>query len=392
MPVLDVRERWQDSPNGGRKQSAGVTLTFHNIIFCVNPDRYTSPSLLRRAKFWLLNALFGRQQGLPLLRPEQLHRVLLLRHDRLGDAVITTPLIDALRHLNPSVQIDVIAAPANQDFFRSDKRIGVVEVLEGSPLKRLALILRCRRRQYNAGLQLVLGRTTLPALLLGLCVSKGRTLGMRVPLHQRLFNHSVTIPSELHFSERTLAVLTGNIAVGTELPHFPYSIPLRPEDVAIADAMLARHTLLNKRWILLNISTGKADRNFGDQQNVELAKGLVALGLPVGIIASPKEHSRAESIAQQAGPGIRALPFSTLGAVIAGIGKAAVVVTPDTAIVHIASAMGRPIVAVIPADVVGGWEPVGVPSRVVVTNGSIVEQILESVLSGVRELLHDNER
>ncbi|MBK8911667.1 MAG: hypothetical protein IPM61_10105 [Chlorobi bacterium] len=132
----------------------------------VSKDRHTSPSLLRRLKFWLLNLLFGRQQGLPLLRPEQLRRVLLLRHDRLGDAIITTPLIDALRHLNPAVQIDVIAAPANREFFQNDPRIGVVEVLQGSPLQRLGLILRCRRRRYDAGLQLVLGRTTLPAILL----------------------------------------------------------------------------------------------------------------------------------------------------------------------------------------------------------------------------------
>lgn len=360
--------------------------------FCVSQDHYTSPSLLRQAKFRFLNLLFGRKQGLPLLRPEQLRRVLLLRHDRLGDAVITTPLIDALRYLNPTVQIDLIAAPANRAFFQNDARISVVEVLEGSLLKRLGLILHCRRRQYDAGLQLVLGRTTLPALLLGLCVPNGRTLGMRVPLHERLFNHSVIIPSELHFRDRTLAVLTGNIAVESELPYFPYSIPLRPDDLAIADALLAEKGLLNKQWILLNISTGKADRKFSEQQNVELAKGLAGLGLPVGIIASPQEHSRAESIAQEAGAGVSALPFRTLGGVIAGIEKAAVVVTPDTAIVHIASAMGRPIVAIIPADVVGGWEPVGVPSRVVVMDSAIMEQIVESVLSGVRELLREGEQ
>lgn len=332
--------------------------------------------------------LFGRQQGLPLLHPEQLRRVLLLRHDRLGDAIITTPLIDTLRYLNPTIQIDVIAAPANREFFQNDSRIGAVEVLEGSLLNRIALILRCRRRQYDAGLQLVLGRTTLPALLLGLCVPKGRTIGMRVPLHERLFNHSIIIPSELHFSDRTLAVLTGNIAVGIELPHFPYSIPLQPQDVAIADAMLAKKGLANKQWILLNISTGKADRKFSDQHNVTLAKGLAALGFPVGIIASPKEHSIAESIAQQAGAGVVSLPFSTLGAVMAGIGKAAVVVTPDTAIVHITSAMGRPIVAVLPTDVVGGWEPVGVPSRVILMDRTATTstEFVESVVVAAKEL------
>jgi hypothetical protein len=30
---LDVRERWQDSPNRRCRQSAGVILTFQNIIF-----------------------------------------------------------------------------------------------------------------------------------------------------------------------------------------------------------------------------------------------------------------------------------------------------------------------------------------------------------------------
>ena len=60
----------------------------------------------RRIALLILRGIAGRRQGLPLLRDRDLRRVLLIRFDRIGDAVITTPLIAALKQAAPAVEIE----------------------------------------------------------------------------------------------------------------------------------------------------------------------------------------------------------------------------------------------------------------------------------------------
>ena len=50
-------------------------------------------------------------------------RILLLRTDRLGDAVITTPLIKALKDFNPSLKIYILASTKNQMIFKNNPYI-----------------------------------------------------------------------------------------------------------------------------------------------------------------------------------------------------------------------------------------------------------------------------
>ncbi len=49
------------------------------------------------------------------------HRVLYLRHDKIGDMIISTSLIDAIAQSHPTITLDVLASPVN------------APVLEGNP-------------------------------------------------------------------------------------------------------------------------------------------------------------------------------------------------------------------------------------------------------------------
>ena len=77
-------------------------------------------NILRRGILALARLVAGRRADAYPLRPETLRRVLLVRYDRIGDAVITTPFIEALRTLAPEATIDVLASPGNAVVFRHD--------------------------------------------------------------------------------------------------------------------------------------------------------------------------------------------------------------------------------------------------------------------------------
>jgi ADP-heptose:LPS heptosyltransferase len=64
----------------------------------------------------------------PARRIESPRRILLVQLDHLGDAVLSTPLIAALRVAYPEAAIDVLASPSNHEVFEADPDINEVKV------------------------------------------------------------------------------------------------------------------------------------------------------------------------------------------------------------------------------------------------------------------------
>src|SRR5690242_16298587 len=47
------------------------------------------------------------------------HRVLFLRHDRIGDMIVTTGVLRAIARSHPTIELDVLASPANAPIIRT---------------------------------------------------------------------------------------------------------------------------------------------------------------------------------------------------------------------------------------------------------------------------------
>jgi ADP-heptose:LPS heptosyltransferase len=110
----------------------------------------------------------------------------------------------------------------------------------------------------------------------------------------------------------------------------------------------------------------------------------------VAIIGGPGVSGETRTIAGQSGA--HPLGFSSLLAAAAAVGEAAMLVTPDTSMVHIGSAMGTPVVAMFPRG--GdpfGWGPRGVPHRVIrAEHGERLSEIdLDAVAEAVEGLLRE---
>jgi len=348
----------------------------------------TTVSWSRRAALALLRVFFRRRGGGPI-PPERVRRVLLIRHDRIGDAVITTPLLAALKYVAPDAEIDVLASPANSAIFSDDPRVSRVLVWRSSPLERLRVFRAGRRRNYDLVYQLILGRTTLPAILAGILAPRGIIIGKSMPGHDELFDNTVVIP-DTHFSDRTSLLLGGGIRLDAPLPVFPYSITIPPASRERAERMLAAAGLDDREFVLLNISAGSPARELADEQNIRLARGLASSGFAVAVTGGPEASGRMERIASAAGA--QALRFGSILDAAAGMERSCLVVTPDTGTLHIAAAVGTAVVAMFPAH--GhpeGWAPRDVPFRVVrATIGDHLGTIdLDDVAAAANALLAD---
>lgn len=349
-------------------------------------------TLRRRIVGGLLGALFRRDRGLPLLRPEEIDRVLLIRYDRLGDAIVSTPLIESLRLLNDRVEIDVLAGPHNAALLRADSRISRVFVWDGGPLRLPGVVRQVRRREYDLVLQLILGKTTNPTIVAGLCSKRGRIVGRGNSYNRRLFDHFVRPPRSLHFADQTWEVLLDAIDF-PERPAMPgYRIALPQEVVRETTALLSDEGLETGGWVMLNASAGESHRAFGTDRGAELATELARVArehrLRIAISGAPADTDLVATMAEASG-GVP-LRFPSVLHLSCAIREAALLVTPDTGPVHIASALGTPVVAYYSEhDKPEGWSPRGVPHRIVVApvHGDVETVPVEEIVQGAAELL-----
>lgn len=349
-------------------------------------------SLRRRLVGRILRALFGRPERTGKLRPAEISRVLLIRHDRLGDYIVSTPVIEQLRASIPGVEIDLLAGPHNAAFIRHDPRISRVITFDGSLLSLRRAIRECRERRYDLVLQLVLSKTTVPAIFAGLFSKEGRVISRANSYNRALVDHPVRWATDLHYSAQTFDVLLDAIDFGpTEPARPPYRIEISDAVRTETIEYLSRSGLTPGSFILVNMSAGSPSRSFDEERGTELLRSLieeVGESIPVAATGGPEDADR---IARScAASGAIQLRFPSILSVVAAIEAARLLVTPDTGPVHIASAVGTPVVAYYSEhDKPQGWAPRGVPNRIVVAkeHDVVATVSIEEIVEGVRELL-----
>ncbi|MEP6572224.1 MAG: glycosyltransferase family 9 protein [Gemmatimonadota bacterium] len=147
-----------------------------------------------------------------------------------------------------------------------------------------------------------------------------------------------------HFAEIAASRLT---QLGHAAPTEPrLSVGLSPEGVRRASSLLegaAPHT------VLVNISAGAPTRYWPLERWIELLPRLAAIRETTFLLSSAPEDAddaaRLAVSASAAGLDLRRLPSGTLLDVAAVVSRVTMVLSVDTAIVHLAAALDRPIVA-----------------------------------------------
>ncbi len=319
----------------------------------------------------ILRLLASRPQGRPKLKPDDIRRILLIRYDRLGDMVITTPLIESLSRIAPQAEIDVLASWRNAALIEGDPRIHQVFRWDGSPLKRIRTLLACRSRTYDLTIQLILWRTTLPGLLAGLLTPQGRVVSRDDANNRMLFEHTYRVDSTTHYSEQVYGFLGAALDIPGGVPPMPpYSLHRSAEVERHVDEKRTALGLPTGSYILLNISAGEKEREMGAERIAGLLKGLLRLAedadLKIVLTGGPERKGMAEELAARfATPRITPL-FGSIPEALSLLAHARLAITADTGTNHLASAVGTPtVVWFLPNGRPVGWGPRGVPNRIV---------------------------
>ncbi len=324
----------------------------------------------------------------PVARPEAaaVRRVLVIRHNHLGDAVVSAVLMDALRRLFPAARIEVLASRYNRDVYQWIPAVDEVHELPREAWARLGQLTRLRRRGYDVVFQTLFDEHYLHRVLearylagpRGLVVGRARW----TPL-ERLFDRAVALPVG-SMPGKLLSLLTPWSADAASVlvrEHPRAQLHLPDDAVQQARQRLMAVGLRSRSYVVLNLSAREQRRRFGVDQSVELAQALLARGHRVMLSAAPDDRERLQQVLARV-PGAVAPEFTSLAQAMAAVSEAALYVGPDTGSVHFAAAAGVPCVVVFfdrgRPDI---WSPYGVSFiSVQALTGEAVEDVAASQL------------
>lgn len=252
----------------------------------------------------------------------------------LGDVILTTPLLSLLADRHGAVDVVTTPAaatllgthPAVRSVIRYDKQ-GADQGWRG--MSRVALELRARR--YGS---VYLPHRSVRSAVLALLSGAPERVGFAGSAAAITYTRRVPRPAEGHAVERLLT-LAGSAASAPGV-----SLGLTASDYAAADDWLARHGV-SPRFIALAPGSIWGTKRW--PYYAELAAGL---GRPCVVVGGADDRALAEAIVAAApGRTVSAVGELALRASAALIQRAAALVTNDSAPLHLATAVGTPIVA-----------------------------------------------
>ena len=349
--------------------------------------------LLKRAESLLQRELIrvasvparvGRRQAVDLRRPR---RLLVVRHDWIGDMILSTGVLRRIKEAHPQADLDVVASASN------------AVVLEGLPFVRRVFVhrqgdtrhlLRLRRELRAVGYDAVLnGRVLRPKLtpdtaLTLLASGAARRIGIAGGGADFLYTDPVVAPPDAHFV-RHMAALTAPLGLDADAGDWRPVLTARSDECAAAERQWAAAAGTGRR-LLVNISARTRQRRWPDDRFAEALRRLRAAASDVRIlvISPPDEYESARTIADAVGA-TAAQPL--LRDTFALVATADMVFTPDTSIAHVASAFSTPVVVMF----VPGWSgfiPYRTPGRYICAAGPALDTLPVEPVVAALELVH----
>jgi ADP-heptose:LPS heptosyltransferase len=181
-----------------------------------------------------------------------------------------------------------------------------------------------------------------------------------------------------HIADRFIGVAS---AVIDSLPPASLSLEIPPLSQAVATAFLQSHQI--QSFVLINLSAGKDYREWRSESYIELLERLLKTypALHFLLVMMPDRHHDAERIVQTlASPRVvMHSPTPDIFTIIALMEKSVMVFTPDTAILHIASALQRSVLGLytVMNTHPQQWFPYRTMHRAVLTDGNVPVSTIE---------------
>ena len=292
----------------------------------------------------------------------KVRRVLVIRLRSIGDTVLSTPSLIALRRFLPNAKIDMLledwVAPVLEGH---DKIDNVIAVKRGS-VERLRTAWRLRKNRYDVVINLHGGTTS---TFFTRATGAKHRIGYSNYQYSFLYNHLLASASDFwgqeftHSAEQQLALL-GFVGVPVDdKPKSSLQISQAALDslsrkFAFPDSEISN---LRSKIALLHPASVFATKQWSPENFAKIAEYLAARGIARIAVATKSERNLLAELVKSSRVPIKTFEDLTLPEITALASRASLFVGNDSGIAHIAAAVGTPSVVIFGSSNRNHWRP-----------------------------------
>jgi heptosyltransferase I len=311
------------------------------------------------------------------LRSREFRKILLIKLSAVGDVIHTIPVLNKLRRRYPSAQLDWLTTPPIAELLRHNPKItNVIEFVRDDwrrswPLTPLGNAVRLAARLHAAGYDLVVdmhGQFRTAAFTLatrapvrigfdrpraGVWDASARTVPEQARKHAWrgaregswiAYTHPIPVPTlDVHAVDRYLNV-GPLLGLDQDPADFSFAVPQQASDRI--DALLRRQEVGRKKLVVMAPGTLWETKQWRSDAFAEVARHFLHEGFAMVLIGSRRERQVCDTVAAAAPGAVNLAGETTLSELAALIGRATICLTNDSGPMHLAVALGRPVVSV----------------------------------------------
>ncbi len=304
-------------------------------------------------------------------------RILVIRTDRIGDVLLSTPVAGALKKVSEENHVAMMVSPYTKPILENNPNVDEIVVLRPTE-KNGDLARRLSRGRYDVAVLLhptlrlawVLARSGIP-----------RRIGTASRVYSFLFNERIRMRrslANLHEAECNLAMVEPLCGKANSIHP---EVFITEDEKALADERLASLGLNSGDFVAIHPGSGGSARDWPLQRFAGLADAVESnLGKRVLVTGGPGEEeliSRMMSFLKSRPA--RIVGESGIRVLAALLARSSALVTNSTGPMHLATAVGTPVVSIF-CPVRGcspkRWGPLGTRNAVLMPDVPVCERCI----------------
>jgi ADP-heptose:LPS heptosyltransferase len=313
--------------------------------------------------------------------------VLVIRSDRLGDVVLSTPVYASIKKSFPHLRISVLVNHSNTSILSNNPNVDEIIPFDSKNLG--TIIKKIRRKRFDVVFTLNKKLSTTASLLALISKTKYR---VGYAHNQTSWLYDVRLPVSSvtrHESLNNLELLNyAGITKTITPPCLYFSVDEEDKVDTMLNALRNHH---ERPLILIKPGVRIAKWGWSLQKFRIVAEKLIkSKKAEVFFIFGPGEESLIDSINKQTNGSIDRIPILPIKEVALVIKKSTLLFCNHTGIMHLASAVRTPVVAIFKHGEIARWGPINT-QHILLEERNADTLSPETVLNKIDQLLANNQ-
>jgi ADP-heptose:LPS heptosyltransferase len=285
------------------------------------------------------------------INPLEIKKILLIKPRGIGDIVLSTIVLDNLKHHFPFAKIDYLTEYFAKPALKNNPLVNEILTMHKSDLS-LKVAWQLRKRKYDLILGLVFNKTTKIGLIANLIGTK-KTIKVSIShternnLYYKLFNILINV-DDVRFSKTMVEI---QAILLSRLFGWNYNINEVKQGIYFKTDDDEYYDFIPPKAIFFNISAGNPKKELSLDKNIELIDKYMTQYPQNNILlhSAQQDYNKAIIIRDRFKDKINYVPFiNNILEICKIIKQCEIVISPVTSITHIGATFGKKVIILVP--------------------------------------------